>query len=317
MSDAATLTAPAAAALPPAPPLSSALRLSKPGEPRMEWIVGVDPDGQPVTDSWLGILPHLVIGGRSGSGKSCLTHSLLCQIMHNNSPAGLQLWIAEPRNELQAEHSNAHVARFIDASSAASPRAALAALLSEAVTEVSARLQAMNSHPARPGTLTAGRRLAAVEPDTAGHLNYPYMLIIIEECATYFCRPLPTDRDAHAEMMELLGVLLSDGSDAGVHLCCITQYPTKENLPVALRAASRRICLATPDGGTSKVLLDEPVAATLQEPGTGFLHNEAGNGGGLIPFRALHAPPADIIQAVASLPQGGPADKLPAGLTGS
>ena len=70
------------------------------GRPDMVWTLGADATGALVTDSYDTETPHLLIAGGSNSGKSTVMHSMLCQLMHNNTPDDLKVWILEPKNEL-------------------------------------------------------------------------------------------------------------------------------------------------------------------------------------------------------------------------
>ena len=294
------------------------LRRPRVGHPDMGWAVGMGPEGELLRDEWDCDEPHLLIAGSSGSGKTNLVSSMLCQLMHNNDPADLNVWVAEPKNELQAFKDCAHVTRFLDMlSTDDSPHVAFAALLSEAITEMTARYKAFAEHPAMPQKLGEARALARRNPDGAGHLNFPYTVIVVEECANYFCTPLPQDMIAHRAVMSHIRKLARESRAAGIHLVAVTQYPTSQTLPVSLKQHCRRIGLPVATAVASRVIIDESGLEDLILPGRGIMAAH----GWLQPFRGLLLEGGpdradERAEIVAQLPADDRCSKLPAGVSG-
>lgn len=259
--------------------LSPAVR----GSPRTDWIVGITSAGELYEYSWDGEEPHLLIAGSSGSGKSGIVNALLCQLLYNNHPDDLRLWLVEPKNEMHAFMHAEHVTRFMDPLvSTFKQHALFAALLEEAVTEMRRRYTEFASHPARPQKLSEARELARVDP-TAAHLNFPYLIIVVEECATYFVPPLPDEREDHARVMRYAIQLARESRAAGIHMVFATQYPSKQSIPTTLKQQCRRIGLSCADLNASYVVLDQGGLEEVSGPGRGLIRE----GKDCIPMRGL------------------------------
>ena len=166
------------------------------GEPFTDWAVGMTSSGRLKWYQWDSEEPHLLIAGASGSGKSGVINNMLCQLFHNNHPDDVRVWLVEPKNELHAYKNLPHVTRFLDtAVTDDSPHEAFAALMREAIAEMRRRYSAMSAHDAEPQKLAECRLLARSDPAGSGHLNFPYVFIVVEECANYFTKPLAQDRE--------------------------------------------------------------------------------------------------------------------------
>ena len=308
------------------------------GQPRIDLTVGIRPDGTLLRDCWDSEEPHLLIAGSSGSGKSTLMHSLICQMLRNNHPDDVHLWLAEPKNEMHPYKHVAHVTRFLDYQvTSESPSVAFAAMMSEALNEMTSRYTTFAEHPARPQKLAEARELARSDPGTAGHLDFPYVFIVVEECAAYFTRPMepwPEDKKAYADFMEDkkayadfmedkkayadfmhdIQKLSRESRAAGIHLLLATQYPTKENIPITLKQQCRRIGLPTTTQVASMVIIDQPGLETLKGPGRGMITTPTG----LVPFRGLLLSPAESWdEIVEALPHDDIWPKLPPAISAS
>ena len=240
------------------------------GVAKTEWAVGIQSNGHLIHYKWDDEQPHLLVAGSSGSGKSGIINSFLCQLMHNNHPEDVRIWLIEPKNELQIYQNVEHVTRFLDFMvTSDSPHRAFAVLLEEALEEMAKRYSAFARHPKKPQKISEARDLARAEPETAGHLNFPYLFIVIEECANYFVKPQPEDKADHAKIMSYIQKLARESRAAGIYLLVATQYPTKENLPMTLKTQCRRIGLFTTNVMASLVIIDEAGLETIKERGRG------------------------------------------------
>ena len=263
--------------------------LSEPvrGQPNTDWAVGMTAAGRLLKYRWDGEEPHLLVAGSSGSGKSGVINSFISQLLHNNHPDDCVFWLVEPKNELHAYKNLVHVTRFLDSQvTSDSPNVAFAGMVSEAITEMARRYTAFAEHPARPQKLAEARELAQAHPDTAGHLNFPYVFIVVEECANYFTKPVqpsPEDKKAYASIMHDIQKLARESRAAGIHLLLATQYPTKENIPMTLKQQCRRIGLPTSSAVASMVIIDQGGLEKLKGPGRGMM----ADGSKLIGFRGL------------------------------
>ena len=230
---------------------SQVLKPPRRGHPAPDWYVGVGIDGELVQYQWEGgETPHLLIAGSTGGGKSQIVNSLLAQVMHNNDPQDLQVWLMDPKNELQVFQHCDHVRRFVDGEvTDMSPYLAGMATLEAAVDEMSRRYSLFARHDEHPKNLSAARAIAARSSNPAdAALALPYLLLVVEECADYFKKPSHPKEDVEAwKRLDSAAALLGrKARAAGVFVVVITQYPRQENVNQTLKMQCRAL---RPQGG--------------------------------------------------------------------
>ena len=248
------------------------------GDPRIDWIVGIGADGDPVRFVWDGEEPHLLVAGMSGYGKSVLINSMLLQIMAGSHPDDVEFWMLEPKIELQQFQHQAHVRYFIDNGlTDVTPWEYGARLLDAALAEMNRRYRAMRTHPLNPLKLPDARAIARDDPKGSGHLMFPYIFVLIEECASFFQRPDAAaaagkeNRESHGRMINNVNELARISRSAGIHIIIVTQYPVKENLPMTLKQQCRRVGLRTTDHTSSMVVLGAKGLEDIRSPGRGIM----------------------------------------------
>ena len=166
-------------------------------------------------------------------------------------------------------------------------------MLGDAVSEMEHRCRAFVEHPRQPQTLAEARELAVNDPDRSAHLNFPYLFIVIEECAAYFATPDDADIEAHALIRNHVLRLARESRAAGIHLCVVTQYPTKTNVPNTLKAQCQRIGLGTHNLMASLVTIDQKGLEKIKIKGRG----KALTGTDLVDFQGfllVHDPANDV-----------------------
>ncbi|MBV8980621.1 MAG: hypothetical protein JO086_06950 [Acidimicrobiia bacterium] len=245
------------------------LRPPQPGVSDTTWAVGVGADGELMVYNFDTELPHLLVAGSSGMGKSVLISSMICQLCHNNSPDVLELRCIEPKNELQSIRHLSHVTGFCDQQTPAdSFYAAAAELLDDTVAEMDRRYALMSdpSRPevARPKKLADARHIAAQEgpgPDGRRHpLDLPYIIVIIEECTDLFRKPSNVREQMRDWDRVNKGIdsLARKARAAGIYLVMATQHPIVQNLPSTIKQQCRRIGFGVSTSNNSIVIIDEP-----------------------------------------------------------
>ena len=267
---------------------SQVLKPPRRGHPNPDWYVGVGIDGELVQYQWeAGETPHLLIAGSTGGGKSQIVNSLLAQVIHNNDPQDLQLWLMDQKNELQVFQHCPHVRRFVDGEvTDMSPYEAGMATLEAAVEEMSRRYSLFARHPEHPKKLSEARAIAARSSDPADDaLAVPYLLVVIEECADYFKRPgHPKEAVEAWKRLDLAaGVVGRKARAAGIFIVVITQYPRQENIPQTLKMQCRVLGLKAESTTASMVIMDRPGLQMIKSPGRGLLTGRADPR----PFRGL------------------------------
>lgn len=262
------------------------------GEPRTGWCVGVGVDGSPMWMEWDHEEPHLLIAGASGSGKSMVINSMMVQLLTNNDPSDLEIWLMEPKNELGRYAHKEHVRVFVDLHVAEGSIYHVAAQTFQAlVDEMERRYALMNDHPMQPQKLTEARLIAKNDPKSA-YMAFRPIIVIVEECTSFFGKPATAEhKDDFNLMMVQVGEIARKARAAGIHMVFATQNPTKDAIPTQIKRNCRRVGLRTSDKMGSMVIIDTPGLDEIQKPGRGLMTGKHGYTG----YRAflLQAPDAD------------------------
>ena len=241
-----------------------------PGQAVTEWCVGLTPTEKPVWLSFEHAEPHLLIGGSNGSGKSTVMHSMLLQMMGNNTPDDLEVWMLAPKHELQIYAGKPHVRRFEDVATATSAYDVAAKMFADLVAEKDRRLALLRETDA--ANLRDARK--------AGALDLPYILMVVEECSSFFAPPAVaadpenTDKASMKELIEQHRVLMHyvsemarQGRAAGMHMVFATQAAYKDAFPATLKRNCQRIGLRTMERLSSLMIIDRAGLEKLEAPG--------------------------------------------------
>ena len=256
------------------------LKAPRRGHPDPNWYVGVGIDGELVQYQWeAGETPHLLIAGSTGGGKSQIVNSMLAQVIHNNDPQDLQLWLMDQKNELQEFQHCPHVRRFVDGEvTDMSPYEAGMATLEAAAAEMARRYSLFARHPEHPKKLSEARSIAARSSKAAdAALAVPYLLVVFEECADYFKRPSHPKEDIEAwkRLDQAAALLARKARAAGIFLVAITQYPRQENINQVVKMQCRVLGLKAESSKASMVIMDRSGLQLIKEPGRGLLTGRA------------------------------------------
>jgi len=222
--------------------------------------LGRDVSGQPLLAD-LARLPHLLIAGTTGSGKSvCLTAIATCLAM-NNSPQELRLVMIDSKMvELIRFNGLPHLYGKVE-----TQIERILAALRWAVSEMENRYRLLEMARARDLQSYNQRLLRQKQPPL------PRLVILIDELADLIM--------AAPEQTEQNLVRLAQMARAtGIHLVVATQRPSTEVITGLIKANfPARIAFAVASGVDSRVILDMPGAETLLGRGDMlFLHPEAG-----------------------------------------
>lgn len=208
--------------------------------------LGKDIIGKPVVSD-LAKLPHLLIAGTTGSGKSVGLNGMILSLLYRNTPEQLRFIMIDPKRvELSLYKDIPHLLTPI----IADPKKAVIAL-SKAVDEMNRRYEIMNEVGVKN---IIGYNEVAEE---RGFDKLPYIVIIIDEFADLM---IMGGKDSE----QYLTSLASKARASGIHLIIATQRPTvnvvtgliKSNLP-------SRISYRVGSPMDSKVVLDKVGAETL------------------------------------------------------
>ena len=213
--------------------------------PLMAWL-GLDLGGKPVYID-LARMPHLLIAGSTGTGKSVCLNSLLASILLRVTPNELRMILIDPKKvELNHYESIPHlltpvVTNMKDA----------AAVLSNIVREMESRYELMGMARARNLRDWNEARAAAGEP------AMPTILVVIDELADLMMV-------SPAEVEDAIIRLAQKSRAVGIHLVLATQRPSADVITGMIKAnVPSRIAFAVSSQVDSRVVLDAGGAETL------------------------------------------------------
>ena len=274
------------------------LRDSTKGQPRTSWAAGVTRTGERLTLDWGVSQPHLVIAGAPGSGKTTLMASMLCQLMHNNDPDDVNVWICADGHGLRAFEDCDHVTRYcVPSDTGTGPLAVVEAMLAEAAALIDQRRSATGEH--------------TPDGDTRADIA------IVAEESKWLRPPDPTRAapDEHSRLLGLLHDVIRRGPEAGVYLVMGTQHP---DVASCLQRHSRLIGLPMSAPAATRTVIGQADLVDLAAPGRAVLADNDG----LTHFRGFQFAAADaagerpdgITEMLSLLPRSSGRDKRPAGL---
>ncbi len=209
----------------------------------LRFALGKDVAGKSVASD-LSTLPHLLIAGTTGSGKSVCVNSILCSLLINNSPADLRLVLVDPKRvELTNYNGIPHL---------------LAPVVVEADRVVGALQWMQREMDARYHKFAqAGTRniLEYNARQPGDHL--PFLVAVIDELADLMMlAPDETER--------CITRLAQLARATGIHLILATQRPSVDVVTGLIKANfPARIAFAVASGVDSRVILDQPGAERL------------------------------------------------------
>ncbi len=213
--------------------------------PLMAWL-GLDLGGKPVYID-LAKMPHLLIAGSTGTGKSVCLNALLASVLLRSTPEDLRMILIDPKKvELNHYESIPHlltpvVTNMKDA----------AAVLGNVVREMESRYELMGMKRARNLRDWNEARAASGEPPM------PTILVVIDELADLMMV-------SPAEVEDSIIRLAQKSRAVGIHLMLATQRPSADVITGMIKAnVPSRIAFAVSSQVDSRVVLDAGGAESL------------------------------------------------------
>lgn len=192
----------------------------------------------------IGKMPHLLVAGSTGSGKSITLHALMVSLLYKNSPATLRLLLIDPKRvELSAYNGLPHLVSPV----ITEPKKAIGALR-WMIDEMNRRYEAF--------LLNDSRDIEGYNKKHQGE-PIPYLLLVIDELADLM--------NAYGREIEGSVVRLAQMARAtGLHLILSTQRPSVEVVTGLIKAnITSRIVLQLPSQTDSRTVLDSSGAEKL------------------------------------------------------
>lgn len=275
------------------------------GELMLKWAYGVHANGELGYFDFTGESPHLLLAGATGNGKSVLAQTMFLQLLCNNTPEDLHMWLVEPKVDMYMYQRYAHVKRFLsNTTQKESLATATANMFDDLIAEMDRRNDLFAQHPETPKKLSEARAIALREgpgPNGEPHpLMLPAILVVIEECGDLYEDPGTADKpekEARQRCVISAGVIARKARSAGIHMVNITQRPTRNVIPTQIKGNSGRIGLGTNDAISSMVIIDRPGLETIRDKGRGICLAGATNQ----EFRSLYINETDQTSKAAQL----------------
>jgi S-DNA-T family DNA segregation ATPase FtsK/SpoIIIE len=205
--------------------------------------LGLDVSGKPLVAD-LAKMPHVLIAGQTGSGKSVLLNSWIASLMFRTTPNEVKLILVDPKRvELTQYNSLPHLLTPV----IVEPEKVVSAL-KWALTEMDRRYKLF----AQVGT----RNIDGYN-ELSGFQTLPYVVIIIDELAqVIFTAP--------AEVEDAVCRIAQMARATGIHLVISTQRPSVDVLTGLIKAnIPCRISFAVSSMVDSRVIIDSPGAEKL------------------------------------------------------
>lgn len=210
---------------------------------KLPFVIGKDISGEPVIAA-LEKMPHILIAGQTGSGKSVMINALVNSLLYRNSPSDLKLIMVDPKYvELGTYNDIPHLLTPV----ITEPEKCISAL-KWAVAEMERRL----------------RTMAEVNTSNIGEYNelkkeegMPYIVIVIDELSDLM---MMAARDVEA----LIVRIAQKARAAGIHLVLATQRPSVNVITGLIKAnVPARIAFTVASQVDSRTIIDQAGAEKL------------------------------------------------------
>ena len=222
--------------------------------------IGKDIAGDAVVGE-LNKMPHLLIAGQTGSGKSVMINTLLSSLLYRNSPSEMKLILVDPKQVEMAPYEDIPhlITPVIN-----EPEKTISAL-KWAVNEMERRYKLLAEHKVRDiktyNTTIQSKTVTVSDKEGIEHQHengaMPYIVIVIDELADLM---MVAARDVEG----LIVRLAQKARAVGIHLVLATQRPSVDVITGLIKAnVPARIAFTVASQVDSRTILDQVGAEKL------------------------------------------------------
>jgi DNA segregation ATPase FtsK/SpoIIIE, S-DNA-T family len=209
----------------------------------LSFAIGKDIAGKPMVAD-LARMPHVLVAGQTGSGKSVMINDILTSLLYRNTPSELKLILVDPKTVEMAPYND------------------IPHLLTPVITEPEKCISALKWAVAEMERRY--RTLAEVKKRSIGEYNLikkeermPYIVIVIDELADLM---MMAARDVEA----LIVRIAQKARAVGIHLILATQRPSVDVITGLIKAnVPARIAFTTASQVDSRTIIDQVGAEKL------------------------------------------------------
>ena len=231
----------------------------------LEFAIGRDSEGTPVVAD-LARMPHMLVAGTTGSGKSVLINAIIMSLIMRTTPEQVRLILVDPK---RVEFSCYAGLPHLYVPVVTEPRQAASAL-QWAVTEMDRRLKVFERAGARDvkvyNKMVEDGKFADMENPPK---PMPYLVIVIDELSDLM---MVAGKDVEASIVRIAQLARA----AGIHLVLATQRPSADVVTGLIKSnVDTRVALKVSSSIDSRVILDQTGAERLMGRGD-MLFRKAG-----------------------------------------
>ena len=213
----------------------------------LRFALGQDVAGHPISAN-LELMPHLLIAGTTGSGKSVCVNSILSCFLINNTPNELELVLIDPKRvELTSYNGIPHLAH--------GPVVVEIDRVVDVLRWVAGEMDKRYHEFAKVGARNIADFNARMQ--LQGGRKIPFLLLVIDELADLMMIAPDQTEKTITRLAQLARA-------TGIHMILATQRPSVDVVTGLIKANfPARIAFAVASGVDSRVILDQPGAERL------------------------------------------------------